>query len=456
MRIEHLRRRVRLAAATTWLALLAACGGGAGGTPERLVVTMTFPAELGTAEVRQPLSVMPQLSGLNGHRPHCSLSAGGLPPGMSMADDCGIAGTPSQGGNFSFTVHLTADGVTGALDFPWSISVFDPTPLLHVDHYSQGLEMIGADIDQSMPVGASFYQHSLVSFNRALDPAETLVFTLQGVLPTGLSFDPATGTLGGTVTQTGQFDLRVGARLLRRGQTFEAAVVPLRLYISPPAATASWGGCGLSWDNSATAPWLSAVQCTLSVQDLQPGDHWALVNLSTSGDLSYDESTHRLSVAALPADGAGLAADLQVTLADGVAYRINNQVTLRAALPRPNWDDGSGLFTNLAGVLKGPGAEPRIDVFSGTVRVQAKQAIALDPVNVTDHEPGDIHRYALQAVPGQSLPAWLSINPATGRLSGTPPALAQGEEQDVEVTLTTTRNGQQGSTHYRWRFYGPL
>lgn len=436
------------------LALLAACGGG-GGEPERLVVTLEYPVDLATAEIRQPLRVAPVLTGLNGHRPHCSLGAGSLPPGVSLADDCSISGTPGRGGNYSFTVHLTADGVTGSLDFASAISVLDPTPVLATVRSAKGIEIVGEDIDQSIPVGDSVYRQPLASITRMLDPGETLRYSLEGRLPTGLSFDPERGEINGTVTQTGQFDLRVGARLVRRGETFDAASVPVRLYISPLVATYGWSGCGLSWDGSATVAWLSPVSCTLSVQGLQPGDHWALGNVVTAGDARYDPASHVLSVAAVPTGGSGMGADLMVTLADGRQYSLGVSVTLWVRAPMPDWDDGSGLFANLAGVLRGPGQEPQVGDTSATARVQAQQAIALDPVGVTESVPGDTQHYALANAPGQAVPTWLSINAATGRLSGTPPALAPGQYQDVVVRLTTTRGGQQISADYTWRFYGP-
>jgi large repetitive protein len=62
--------------------------------------------------VGQPYSGVISVSG--GTPPYvCSLTAGGLPPGLTLNADCTITGTPVVPGSYSFTVNVT-DSVAGS------------------------------------------------------------------------------------------------------------------------------------------------------------------------------------------------------------------------------------------------------------------------------------------------------------------------------------------------------
>jgi hypothetical protein len=73
--------------------------------------------------VSVPYSV--QVTTTGGQPPYTwSLGAGSqpLPPGLSLASDGTISGTPTTAGVYSFTLHLV-DGAGHAVDYPYVITI---------------------------------------------------------------------------------------------------------------------------------------------------------------------------------------------------------------------------------------------------------------------------------------------------------------------------------------------
>jgi hypothetical protein len=122
-----------------------------------------------------------------------AVTAGSLPAGLSLAPSGAVTGTPSQAGTFNFTVTATGVGsCTGSRAYTLSITcpaiMLSPGSLPGVTFntaYSQTLS--------ATPASGS-YSFSLTS----------------GILPAGLSLSPS-GSLSGTPTQTGAFTFRVTA-----------------------------------------------------------------------------------------------------------------------------------------------------------------------------------------------------------------------------------------------------
>ncbi|MGH8085780.1 MAG: putative Ig domain-containing protein [Lysobacter sp.] len=158
------------------------------------VITVTASAPL-TAQVGVAYSQTFTWSG--GIAPYSGYAATGLPAGLavtaSTTDSVTVSGTPTQAGNF--TVNASAiDASTGngpyttAQDF--SLQVNTPTLTMAP----------GPAPDLQAPYGQSYSQTFTASGGTA-----PYTYTLNGTLPTGLSFDASTGTLSGTPTQTGLF-----------------------------------------------------------------------------------------------------------------------------------------------------------------------------------------------------------------------------------------------------------
>ncbi|MBX7222501.1 MAG: FG-GAP-like repeat-containing protein [Blastocatellia bacterium] len=120
---------------------------------------------------------------------------GTLPNGITLAGATGVlAGTPTQGGDFSFTVTATdANGCTGTRSYSLFIN---SCPVITVN----------PAILTPGPVGAPY----TVGFGNSGGNG-AITFSLTGTLPTGLTFNAAAATLTGVPTQSGSFPITVTA-----------------------------------------------------------------------------------------------------------------------------------------------------------------------------------------------------------------------------------------------------
>src|SRR5262249_23390107 len=127
-----------------------------------------------------------------------SLSTGSsLPAGLTLSTAGLLSGTPSVGGNFSFTIVAT--DTSGCIGFLLYHLFIDPCSLITVNPGNPNLP--NATI--STPYSATF------SATGGVAP-----FTLSnssGVLPLGVTFNPATGVLSGSPTQAGTFTFNIRA-----------------------------------------------------------------------------------------------------------------------------------------------------------------------------------------------------------------------------------------------------
>jgi hypothetical protein len=449
MQIHTLRRAVMaglLAAVTT---LISACGGG--GTTETLYVDLSYPAGAMEGETRIPMSASANFVGLNGHVPHCSVSAGNLPPGLGLADNCTISGTPSDAGIYAFTVRVTADGVAGSLDFKQGVSISDPTPRLNLGSYIVGLDVSGSDIQVQFPINTQMSAVTLVSQSRGIAVGDSLSYAITGgALPAGTSFDSTNASLSGTATTPGFSSVTITATLTHRGLVYVSTPLTVGIYVTPPVATIGFSGCPYVSIRAADIKWMTAFQCDMTVSNLEPGSSWVVTNASVPAGLSFDPVAARLTGQFLNTDLQYFSAKVVVTLADGRTYTLTPNADWSSNAPQAAWNDASGTFTNMTGVLRGGSQEPFVGGITGMIWVKAGQSITIDPVTIPDALPGDTVSYALAAAPNDVLPPWPSIDSASGRISGVPPQL-QGTYNDVLVRLTTTRQGVQGTSVFTWR-----
>ncbi len=153
-----------------------------------------------TAQIGVPYTVTFTASG--GAAPYALNVVGPIPSGLSQtgttANSVTLSGTLTQAGNFSLTVSGT-DSSSGNGPFPisqaFTLTVNAPT-----------LSMTPPAGTLAVPYGALFSQQ--FSASGGVSP---YAFALTGTLPTGLSFDDATGLLSGTATQPGSFPISVKA-----------------------------------------------------------------------------------------------------------------------------------------------------------------------------------------------------------------------------------------------------
>lgn len=123
-----------------------------------------------------------------------ALPSGSLPPGVSLNGATGvISGTPTQGGSFSFTIQVS-DSAQRIATRTFSVTI------------TSQLVITTASIPQ-----ARLGQPYEVLF-QASGASGTLVWTLLGGVPPGLTLNASTGLLSGTPTLGGDFPLNVQVR----------------------------------------------------------------------------------------------------------------------------------------------------------------------------------------------------------------------------------------------------
>jgi uncharacterized protein (TIGR03437 family) len=127
-----------------------------------------------------------------------SLATGStLPAGLTLSAAGLLSGTPTVGGNFSFTIVATdANGCLGSRLY---ILFIDPCPLITVN-----------PADPNLPQATISSPYS-VTFSATGGAAPAPLSHSSGVLPLGLTFNPATGVLSGSPTQAGTFTFDIRA-----------------------------------------------------------------------------------------------------------------------------------------------------------------------------------------------------------------------------------------------------
>lgn len=153
---------------------------------EPLVITTS---SLPEATEGQPYQLVLAASG--GFPPYAfSLAGGSLPPGMALAADGTISGTPGASGQFTFTAHaLDSEGLTA--DRAFTLTVF----------------LRPSIVTSSLPEGriGDAYSASLEATGRA--PFQWSI--TSGSLPQGLALSAETGAITGTPTQHGSFPIEI-------------------------------------------------------------------------------------------------------------------------------------------------------------------------------------------------------------------------------------------------------
>ncbi len=136
-----------------------------------------------------------------------AVTAGSLPPGLSLAAPSGsstvITGNPTQAGTFNFTIKATDGGLTSTLAYQITVTVQGPPDQLLCDPADNGGFLIsGVCVLPDAVVGVP-YQGHLVTGHKA----GGALSVVAGSLPPGLSlpatFGPSGDIVGGTATQQG-------------------------------------------------------------------------------------------------------------------------------------------------------------------------------------------------------------------------------------------------------------
>ncbi|WP_408902873.1 putative Ig domain-containing protein [Methylobacterium radiotolerans] len=306
-----------------------------------------------------------------------ALVSGSLPPGLSLATSGAISGTPTAAGSYGpFSVRVVdADGTIATADATIVVS----SPLTIAGAAPGG--MVGADYSSAFTAagGSAPYSYDIAA----------------GALPDGLSLNGSTGRISGKPTKAGTFSgitVRATDASGRRAQTTVSIAIaaPLRIAGTPADTgtigqtySASFGASG------GTAPYAFS---------LASGTLPAGLNLSpTSGAISGTPTA------------AGLAEGLTVKVTDA-AGRTAVSDAFRIAVTEVLAVSGSASSSAIAGQ---------------TYSAQFSASGGTGP-------------YAWTLASG-TLPPGLSLEAASGQISGTPTALGSYPGLQVRATDAASR-----------------
>lgn len=364
-----------------------------------------------------------------------AVSSGSLPTGLGLANGV-ISGTPTTGGTFQFTIRVTdSGGNQGFKDFTIIV-----TSSLTITTVSLPSGIVGVAYSTTLTASGG----------------GTKTWGATG-LPGGLTIGTTTGTIGGTPTASGSFDVNVtvtdGTPV---SKSFTLVIAPaLSITTSSlPAGTqgtaysalveaAGGTGSGRTWTASGLPTGLSIVPASGAITGTPTvsgtftvtftvADTTGSANKQLSLTIASGASTLTITTTALPAGSVGAAYSAAVDASGGSGTRTWSA----SGLP-------GGLGINSAtGVISGT---PTV-AFSSTVTVSVQDTaggnaskqlgltISTGLTITTDFLPagaqGVAYSAALQATGGSgtrnwtvtNLPSGLGVNSATGVISGTPTA----------------------------------
>jgi hypothetical protein len=176
-----------------------------GGTMEGSVCALPFGVT--TAPNNYTATIAVSKEGAAGPTVAFAVTAGSLPPGLSLAPSSGsagaITGNPTRAGTFNFTIKATDGGLTSTLAYEITVTVAGPPDQLLCDPADNGGFLVGGVCELPDAVAGLPYQGRLVTSHKA---GGTLS-VVSGSLPSGLSlpaiFTGSGDTIGGTAASPG-------------------------------------------------------------------------------------------------------------------------------------------------------------------------------------------------------------------------------------------------------------
>ncbi len=228
------------------LALLCVLAAPAGAATHRIAAITITPAVLPAGTTGAAYSQT--LAGNGGTGPYTfAVTAGALPPGLSLSSAGDLTGTPTSSGSFAFTVTAT-DSLSASASQGFTLSVSPAT--------------IGISPGTLSPASRSVFYSALFSGSGGTGPYTFAV--TSGALPAGLSLS-AGGNLFGTPGATGSFTFTLTAtdsQSSSGSRTYVLNVNVATLDITPSslADTAAGGSYAATLSGSGgTAPYTFAL-----------------------------------------------------------------------------------------------------------------------------------------------------------------------------------------------------
>jgi len=162
---------------------------GAPPKPRLVVVTPSLP----DANVNQAYTA-PALAASGDTVNSWTLASGTLPPGLTLASNGVISGTPTQGGTFNFTVQANGNGTSDTR----GLSIFVVAPL-------ELQSLAGAKPPTTGWTAKDLVNAQLVTGVKAVGGRTPYVFSSEGALPPGITLNTQTGAITGAPTAAGRF-----------------------------------------------------------------------------------------------------------------------------------------------------------------------------------------------------------------------------------------------------------
>ncbi|MGD7246808.1 putative Ig domain-containing protein [Ralstonia pseudosolanacearum] len=327
-----------------------------------------------------------------------AVTAGALPAGMSLSSAGTLSGTPTAGGAFSFTATATdSTGGTGPYTGSRSYTLTVNAPTLSITPAAGSL---------SATSGVAYSQAFVAASGTA--PYTYALSVNSGALPTGLSFNTATGVLSGTPTTAGTANFTV------TGTDSSTGTGPYTV--------------SATYTLTTSAPTISLAPATLTGATV--GTAYSQSVTASGGTAPY---TYAVTSGALP---AGLSLSSAGVLSGTPTAGGSFSVTISAT----DSTTGSGPFTGSRAYT--------LTVGSPTLTISPASTAGLTAMAGTSYNQsfsagGGVspYTYALTVNTG-TMPTGLSFHAASATLSGTPTTAGT-----VSFTVTAT-DGSSGAGPY--------
>ncbi len=420
-----------------------------------------------------------------------SYSASGLPPGLSISTQSGlisgnVAPLASDQSPYSVTVSASDGSNSASQTFAWNVThVLLANP---GDQYDKAGDTVSLQVSGSDPDG------------------DTLVYAAAG-LPPGLTVNPQTGRISGTIAApapgASPYSVTVTASdgPHEAQQSFTWTVSNSVISISNPGPQGSAEGATVSLGISAADP--DGDFLTYAAAGLPPGLGISVTTGQITGTIDYSAAETNggsYLVSVLASDGNGDSGNVQfawtvtdVSQAPQFADNpgaLNNETGDVVSFPIDAYDpDGKPLSYSGTGLPSGVTIDPGTGIMSGTI---SGTAASPNPYNVTISisdgslgasesfpwtvsnggitvtSPGDQTNAEGASISLQisatdpnsqtltyaalNLPAGLGINSATGQITGSVSySAAEGPTDPYTVVISVSDpNGQTGNTSFAW------
>ena len=151
-------------------------------------------ASLPDANINQPYTA-PALVASGDTVNSWTLAGGALPPGLTLAANGVISGTPSQSGSFGFTVQANGNGTSDTKQ----LSIFVLAPL-------ELQSLTGKKAPTTGWTSKKVVNAPLVTGVKGVGGRAPYTFSSTGVLPPGITLNTSTGAITGAGTTPGRFE----------------------------------------------------------------------------------------------------------------------------------------------------------------------------------------------------------------------------------------------------------